>query len=901
MDSREIWRSLTDTDRQEAAEAFLEDKANFLKIIGPLSRKINFRPVALQRQTRTWQAHKLVALMLTSELAKFLPDLLKSLHLIKRQAMLVAFLDAAGIPNENGMIDGEFASPPSTENLENGLQVLLSRFPTAHILTYFRTLLALESQEGLWQNLPEFIDRLEASQKDNDAETANAANAVDSAAAEEELPESSEEFTSLDNLLIKTIVNAALEIEGAPTREQIDDLTDELLHLSGDRKRTFFHRGFFQAIFNLETSVEHEGENQDSRLWYLAGTVMGWTRNRSPQRIVDLFSADPDLLEESKRDRNRFRMRMLLPVLYPALRDQGMHAAAVGLLENGLSMLEGRKQFALSHEVLGDASGLLRDGDANTALAYLNALHEPNFEEDEVPEPIASFGRRLIRKKAQCLQLMGQMEAAEARLKSLAGFGDFDESIEAATDLGLILGGFESIYSILPGEDAEQRSSTAAALVRGEPYFRNAVSRDSSKGRARNAHFILGVLAAIRPDHDAKEASRHLTIALAGMLRDEEVYRVGNLLDWTKFLLGISLLETCDDSRLKSARDHIRAGLKSEVQFPQSLWLRCLEAASLFDDQSLSVDVAQFLMDHRGKEVFHLIRSSGILSKNPLLLAKYVQWTESAKLSVANQETEWNFILGMALSLDLLTLAERALDELEALAHAWPECADRFLGLIFEANSYSPAWDPIDAEEARLRLFEAMGRFQEAAEILGRRFWVLRAERSPTSRADCEGVLIALQEMGRPPEEVEPLRQSLPEIGDSDEYAVDDSVEAKLREGERVVVLFVGGNETQAKYDATVRDELKSKYPGLEISFEHPGWGSRWANLCDQIEKDLHTFDAIVLSHLVRTNMGRRMRKICNEDTPWFACRGRGAQSIQLSIENAALRSLERRKSGPKI
>jgi hypothetical protein len=142
------------------------------------------------------------------------------------------------------------------------------------------------------------------------------------------------------------------------------------------------------------------------------------------------------------------------------------------------------------------------------------------------------------------------------------------------------------------------------------------------------------------------------------------------------------------------------------------------------------------------------------------------------------------------------------------------------------------------------------------------------------------------------PETVEPARGSSEGV---------DPIETALRNGEELKLLFVGGDERQAKHDGVVRRELAAPYPGLHISFEHPGWGSNWAGLCDQIESDLHGYDGVVLSHLVRTNMGRRIRRMCDEQTPWFACRGLGPQSIARSIVGAARTILELRKVAPKI
>lgn len=900
---RDVWTGLSREEKVEALVAFLSDQDNQRKILSPLSRQLHFREATLQRYPMEWKASRLAPLMIGSDFSRHLADVLKSFHFEKRRDLMIAFLDAAQIPHENGGIDGEWGETPKVDQLMAGYEFVRQKFSLPSIKTYFQTLLALEGDGGTWMELPSILDRIE---EENETGPTNreeeAPPEVDTVPTR---PESSEEFTTLDNLLIQTIVNTALKIDGAPSREQLDDLTGELLSLSGSRKRSFFHRGFFDTMFSQEVCVSHQGENSESRLWYAAGAVMGWIRSQQANRVIALFSEQPTVLEEVVNDANPCRIRMLLPVLYPVLRDNGLHQSAVRILNAGLGKLRPHKHAEMCHLILTDASALLRVGDASTAFLYLDTLPELDFEQD-IPDYLAGYGRRLIRKKAQCLQMLGQMEAAEERLKYLSGLGDFEESIEAITDLGLVLGGFQSIYDMLPSDDPETYATRIVALQRGKPFFEEAVAREAGvyTSKARNARFALGVLTLFQRDAEqsAVDAARQLNLALTGMMRDEAAYRAGNLIDWAKFLLALANLETLDESRLTNSSSNIRQVLNGGVQWPAWLLFRCMDAAAIHDDRQLVMEVTDAILKVDEEEAFSRIRTTDVLNKFPALLEKYAHWIAASLLPLPRRVEEWKLILHLALQGSNITLAEKALEQLEALAHEWKDFVDEFLRMLEDAQSYSPAWTPSDAEEASVQLLEAYGRFSEAAEFLKRRFWAARIERTPQAKADCEAILAALEEMNISADDLKALKQNMPELADESlRHQTEVTARKKLENGGKISVLFVGGNETQAQYDRQIEDEVREMFSGVAIEFHHPGWGSSWSGLCDIIENKLPSYDAVVLSHLVRTNMGRRMRKMCGAATPWFACRGRGAASIKQSIVQAAIRSCEMQTVNPQV
>ena len=192
--------------------------------------------------------------------------------------------------------------------------------------------------------------------------------------------------------------------------------------------------------------------------------------------------------------------------------------SASSYMKHGFAELKAEKRRQLAQRLLEGASEMIRDGNAADALILLDTLPEPSASELRT----GSFERQLLRKKAQCLQALGQSQAAESRLQLLADLSDFDESIEALADLGLLAGGFSILYSVVPGKTQEEQYSLATALERGRAFFEQAVQRDS-KGegtRSRNAHFALGVIHAVGQTPDPARAVRHLNAALAGMLKD---------------------------------------------------------------------------------------------------------------------------------------------------------------------------------------------------------------------------------------------------------------------------------------------------------------------------------------------------------------------------------------------
>jgi hypothetical protein len=120
-------------------------------------------------------------------------------------------------------------------------------------------------------------------------------------------------------------------------------------------------------------------------------------------------------------------------------------------------------------------------------------------------------------------------------------------------------------------------------------------------------------------------------------------------------------------------------------------------------------------------------------------------------------------------------------------------------------------------------------------------------------------------------------------------------LESQLCAGTKVRVLFVGGNEIQARYDERIIEQLSREWPGVRVRFEHTGWSPNWGREVDGLVKEGSGSDAVVIMRMIRTMLGRTLRE--RIDSPWVACTGTGCAAMTESIRKAALVGLKRRSA----
>jgi hypothetical protein len=123
-----VWNLLTEDEQREAATALWDeaDRSSRLPVELALAKEMKFRPQSVRRLSSERVAGRLV------RMADTLPEdvvfqFLFHLHMAGRRALLAEFLDAVGLPHEDGVLDlPDGAGPPEPEGLATAARALIA-------------------------------------------------------------------------------------------------------------------------------------------------------------------------------------------------------------------------------------------------------------------------------------------------------------------------------------------------------------------------------------------------------------------------------------------------------------------------------------------------------------------------------------------------------------------------------------------------------------------------------------------------------------------------------------------------------------------------------------------------------------------------------------------------------
>ena len=84
----------------------------------------------------------------------------------------------------------------------------------------------------------------------------------------------------------------------------------------------------------------------------------------------------------------------------------------------------------------------------------------------------------------------------------------------------------------------------------------------------------------------------------------------------------------------------------------------------------------------------------------------------------------------------------------------------------------------------------------------------------------------------------------------------------------QVSICFIGGNETQRAYVGELQARIEKQYPQVLLEFEMPGWSSNWGRIMKRIESAIYRADAIVVMRFIRTEFGKKIRRLAGTVSP---------------------------------
>ena len=680
-------------------------------------------------------------------------------------------------------------------------------------------------------------------------------------------------FTTLDRVLIDAVVDAQQGIVGALNDDEIDSAVDELLQLNGRRDHSYYLAGFRDAMFGRQPI--RKPENAMQMRWYWVGAVQGWRRSESWDRIAEAYDGNEavSLLGDGRDPASSTAVESIVH----ALRYKGRTAELQTFVKEP-AVANSRRLYCLLLDI---GTERLRAGDIAEARAIFDLLmrveeesHKIDFPPDE--RPFLETRRRM----AHCLRLLGEHLTAH---ELLLGFLDHDPdpNIRAMVhaDIGLLEGHFTLLADIRLPDDRSSLADVVERLEKGEKHYRDAVELGVRYGA--HGHYCLGILALARESYE--EADRHLDQARAHFRSQPKNYPA-TIPPRVDLYLGIARAQVLASEKLNHASALIVSGLEGGESFPKFLVGPTVNVLGLAP--AGFAEVADSLLRHGGDEALDALKRSEVADGHlPLSKALYERAHRQNEGGEGAASDLRDALRGYLKTRDI-EIACRILDKLEVLA-ARGVGVEAFVELLGESGCYEPAWQKEDAAIARAHCYEVGGKYEEAFQELRPVFYRLMAkacEGDESALDDAEGMLRAICQYRVESACLEELKKRYEAVACSfGEH------EPEVSENRSVRVLFVGGNEGQARADENIRHRVARHDEQIELNFVRSGWDSNWNVYAERVERYLPTHHTVVIMRYIRTNLGKHIRRMCGErNIPWRFCWSPGRVGAVEAVLKAA-------------
>ncbi len=877
-----VWKALPHMVRLDVAQAFWESKDGTEDLheqaIADLSATLHMRTVKLRHLTTPKLAGYLAAQHKPSE--SVAGAALRSYLFKHKREMMAAFLDSLSIQHENCRFDRHKYSPPSSRELANALAGLRGAFPASDVDLYIDVLFVQDP--GFWKGL-EQIDPAGDGSESRETIASVQAVASEPPALKISRPEGLEDFTVVDDLITTAIVGWATGVQGALEIGQVESMVTELISLNAQRHRSYFHPGFLDVLQDKEPQPHFRGENPSRRAWYLCGAIVAYARRGNTSSIVALFEKED--LRSFGRELNPCSRRAA-QFLFESLCEQGRAGAAATFFTPQMIAYADLFDTALEW-----GTKQLRMGKVDDAAAILDLLHRSlaHFTEDQISR---DRFQRLQRRRAHCLRLKHDFQPATQILEDLLKAPDLEAESIIRTDLAMIKAGFRGLFDIAmpPQEQQLQDFCGRMQILRKECELAL-----GARGEKAHAQYCLGMLAlaeSIITSISPQVAASLLEPAVSYMRARGETYVVGDLLKGADFYLALALVQTLDDTRQDYAVELFANSILSGYSPPGYLLRRFLESLAAVDPDRTqrAAELALSQLQLRGATLESLMTAE-VARRSTVIWTSLFNWAISDSHSRTKRFRYLRILLEEAIAAQHTDLAEQALDALENLA-CQGVCIDEFVGLMRDSTAYDPAWSQAEASWASVHVLERSGSYEQAAQFLREEFHRRLWSGDFSARDEATDIVERISAYSLQDNAVEDLKRTL--RGWEEAHFQQTLLPETSRSTTRLCITVIGGDETQARFDAAIQERLAESMPGLELHFEHTKWSSNWGDQFESMKPLLQRSDAVVVMRLIRTNLGKKLRSFC---PLWVGCSGRGASSIERAICLAGTLSDTRRSS----
>jgi hypothetical protein len=682
---------------------------------------------------------------------------------------------------------------------------------------------------------------------------------------EEERPEDdAATFTALDHILISTLVSSANEVYGAPTLDDVSSAVAEFVALNVDRHASLFHAGFLEGMTGRQAHIPADGQNDSRRQYELFGRLCGYIRRDAGAQLIADATKSLDLTASVLDDRNH-GYTVTTPLVLAALAHDPQRVPWIVAHRHAPF----RNMGQAFREVRRHGRSLLLGGHAKDAEEVFHALEGWADLTSAPGAARVDIARRI----AACRRAERDWPGASAALDVVRGMDQMPPEVRAliVAEEGLIAAQVPSIAALrFPDGDGY---STAEMLRQGEPMFAEALSLDPHQ---MHAALCLGLLAWC--DGRNGDAAALLDVALAGIGSDD-------LLDTTRLAVEVRLhaaVAALIDGDVSDGGDIVDA-VEAAIEVERLPTVSVLEVAV----QGLATLESPHFP--RLVEAVAAARPAAVLGTLDELAASAIAGRSGCAAAARN-------VGGLPqveprARLELLTAAAEGYllhAETDAFSGAIEDIED-LLGQML-LNDLDDAWaetlgsshlirEAIGGTVATLtqiHLWRRSGNIERAAAELTSLCY--RAAAGELPGYNVEDLVGLLGEMGLDEEHLAPLRS----LGGTE-------IRPEKGRSNPVRVMFIGGNEVQERYDASIEDAVNAiAGERVAVHWLHSGWDSNWSIWADRAASMYPKVDIVVLMPFMRTNLGMRLRREIGEaGLQWRACTGHGKASIQNAILEA--------------
>lgn len=460
----QVWKDLDlQTRRQIASVAFEDDKIGKAAILA-LARHDRVRRQSVEKWSIEKRAEHF-AKMRKLPSAQLGAALFTHFHLVKRKRLVVSFLDFLKIPHDDGVIKNiDEVEPPARSRMVAAIRRMVATFPRAHV-SLFLDVLSCQSTFDVFADFDEarvealgeaafalkppprtvhdtFGGRVEASLAEEPEHPPEPTQPAD---------ETPPNFTTLDQVLIRSVIASVADVHGALTTEKVEDLVEEVIQLNLERHQSYFHRGFLTVLLDRPLELDFPEASDVRRGWYACGAILGYKRRGQLDAVVELLNSRTELARELARPGTGYAERVV-SIVFEAYTSKGRIAEAARFLSPAVV---GRTGAPFAREVLETASSLIRErreADARRLLDVLLAALPALSEDPDLPN---DFEVLLQRRRAHCARLRGDFEGARKLLEPQLELADPVVRSDILADLGLIECGLRSLADVrLPPEES---------------------------------------------------------------------------------------------------------------------------------------------------------------------------------------------------------------------------------------------------------------------------------------------------------------------------------------------------------------------------------------------------------------------------------------------------------------